>query len=212
MHDQPIALIVNAGGQSLRMGQAKALLPMPRTGAPMIAHIIRRLLPLVSDRLVVVTNDGMVEAAVSEFGGVHLLRDRWVQGGALGGLATGLMACAGWAMVVACDMPFVEPTIFAKLADVAKCHADLDAVIPRVGGQAQPFHGLWHRRVLPVLAARLEAGELGVQAALAVLKVLWMDEESLGIASAAKTFYNVNTVEEWVEAQGFIEEENKPVV
>ena len=54
-------------------------------------------------------------------------------------------------MVVACDMPLVEPTIFGKLIDVAKGQPALDAVIPRVAGQAQPFHGLWHVRALPLL-------------------------------------------------------------
>ncbi len=82
---------------------------------------MHRLAPLVSDRVVVVTNDGMVAAAVNATSTTYLiLPDRWPEGGALGGVATGLTACAGWAMVVACDMPLVDPVIFAKLIDIAR--------------------------------------------------------------------------------------------
>jgi molybdopterin-guanine dinucleotide biosynthesis protein A len=196
-YDTPVGLVVNAGGQNRRMGRVKALLPMPTSGTPLIAYIIHRLLPLVTDQVIVVTNDPAIAEAVSEPKNYRILPDTWPEGGALGGLATGLAASSDWAMVVACDMPFVEPAIFAKLIDVAIAEAALDAVIPRVAGQAQPFHGLWHRRCLPLLAERLAAGELRVQVALEALHVAWMDERALGIDAQTLVFHNVNTPEEW---------------
>ena len=57
-----LTLIVNAGGQSRRMGQSKALLPIPPRGEPLIAHLVRRLQPLAPARLVVVTNDAELPA------------------------------------------------------------------------------------------------------------------------------------------------------
>jgi molybdopterin-guanine dinucleotide biosynthesis protein A len=110
-------------------------------------------------------------------------------------------------MVVACDMPFVDAAIFAQLAQVAQREPGKDAIIPRVGGQAQPFHGLWHRRGLPKLTARLAAGELGVQAALETLNVVWMDEIALGIAPDAAAFCNVNTPAEWAAMQTLLEDQ-----
>ncbi|MCC6458678.1 MAG: molybdenum cofactor guanylyltransferase [Caldilineaceae bacterium] len=210
MLEEPMALVVNAGGRSRRMGHAKALLPLPETGTPLVVHIVRRLLPLVTDRVVVVTNDPAVEDAVDALAGLLVVQDEWAEGGALGGVATGLAACAGWTMVVACDMPFVDAAIFAKLVHVAQQEPRIDAVIPRVDGQAQPFHSLWHRRGLPKLVARLEAGELGVQAALETLDVVWMDEIALGIAPDARAFCNINTPEEWVAVRALLEEE-RPV-
>ena len=65
MPDEPIALVVNAGGQSRRLGRTKALLPMPHGGLPLIVHIMRRLVPLVSDRVVIVSDDPLVAAAVN---------------------------------------------------------------------------------------------------------------------------------------------------
>lgn len=204
MQERRLSLIVNAGGQSLRMGRVKALLPMPQTGTPLILHIVRRLLPSVTDQVIVVANDPSIVATVNELNSVTVLQDHWVQGGALGGLATGLAACAGWAMVVACDMPLVDPAIFAHLVAATENYPTADAVIPRVAGLAQPFHGLWHRRALSTMAAQLAAGELGVQAALAMLNVVWMDEDALGIASDTQAFYNVNCPEEWAALQAIL--------
>ncbi|MCB0188150.1 MAG: NTP transferase domain-containing protein, partial [Caldilineaceae bacterium] len=38
----PVTLIVNAGGQSRRMGQPKALLPLPPTNRPLLETIVQR--------------------------------------------------------------------------------------------------------------------------------------------------------------------------
>jgi molybdenum cofactor guanylyltransferase len=212
MQEQPLALVVNAGGQSRRMGRAKALLPVPPSGAPLFLHIVRRLLPLVTGGVVVVANDPFVVATVEEFANepvnesqkITVLPDGWPAGGALGGLATGLSVCAGWAMVVACDMPLVDAGIFARLASVACSHPEYDAVIPNVAGHAQPFHGLWHRRALAVLVGQLAAGELAVHKALALLNVAWMDEHALGIGDDCLAFYNVNTPQEWDALQAIL--------
>jgi molybdenum cofactor guanylyltransferase len=212
MQSETIGLVVNAGGQSVRMGRAKALLPMPSSGTPLVIHILRRLLPQVTGNVVVVTNDQSIAAVVSELPRVLIVRDEWAEGGALGGLATGLAACDGWAMVVACDMPLVSPEIFALLASKVGSQAELDAVIPRVAGQAQPFHGLWHRRALQTLYARLAAGKLAIQEALAELNLLWVDESELGIKADEKAFYNVNTPEEWAGAQDLLAEQERPAV
>ncbi len=210
MQEKPVSLIVNAGGQSRRMGQAKALLPMPQTGTPLIVHIVRRLLPSVTDQVIVVANDPQVVAAVNRLDKVMVVHDQWEQGGALGGLATGLAACAErteWAMVVACDMPFADASIFAQLTAVAEKVPTADAVIPRLGGVAHPFHGLWHRRSLPTMTAQVEAGQLGVQAALARLNVVWVDEDALGIAADSRAFYNVNHPEEWAALQSVLSDQ-----
>jgi molybdopterin-guanine dinucleotide biosynthesis protein A len=135
--------------------------------------------------------------------------DDWPGGGALGGVATGLRACAGWAMVVACDMPLVDPAIFTKLSQEARNRAELDAVIPVIGGEAQPFHGLWHTRCLPSLKERLTQNQLGVQAALGSLNVAWLDESALGIEASDLAFYNVNTQQEWEELLTILEKRNR---
>ncbi len=60
----PLTLVVNAGGASLRMGQHKALLPVPPAGKPLVVHVIEALRSLRLSELVVVANDPAVAEAV----------------------------------------------------------------------------------------------------------------------------------------------------
>lgn len=200
MQHLPIALVLNAGGQSRRMGRNKALLPVPPDQVPLVRYILRRLIGLVNDHCVVVSDDPQVAQVLMDITGIRVLADHWSAAGALGGVATGLTACREWAMVVACDMPLVDPAIFARLIEVAGNRPQVDAVIPFVAGMAQPFHGLWRRSALPQLEAQIEVGELSLHKALAKLNVAWIDEQALGIEPEDLAFTNVNTPEEWERA------------
>lgn len=196
----PLDLIVNAGGKSRRMGQTKALLPVPPAAMPLIAYIITRLSPVVlaGGKIVVVTDDADIGAVVAELDErVQVVGDRWSHGGALGGVASGLALCEQWAMVVACDMLLVSAELFGHLVNVAMSQPEIDAVMPVVSGQPQPFHGLWHSRLLPGLEACLSAGELGVIAALQGQRVAWVDVQTLGMNADDDAFLNVNTPLEW---------------
>jgi molybdopterin-guanine dinucleotide biosynthesis protein A len=114
-------------------------------------------------------------------------------------------------MVVACDMPLVDAAIFVRLLAWAKeATEDIEAIIPRIGGQAQPFHGLWHVRALPQMVAQIEMGELRLQSALARLRVCWPDEDALGVAADSPAFVNVNTPEEWARVRALLAQCDKP--
>lgn len=220
VHALPLDLIVNAGGKSRRMGQAKALLPMPPDATPLVVHIIARLSPLVVARggkIIVVSDDALtmdvVARAVDDgiVPNVHRCGDLWPNGGALGGVASGLSLCNDWVMVVACDMPLVSAQLFEHLAAIAMTQPTLDAVIPVVANQPQPFHGLWHRRLLPQLEVCLRASELGVVAALQGQAVAWVCEETLGLGVDDLAFLNVNTPQEWADLQQLLQKENRPI-
>lgn len=211
----PVDLVVNAGGKSRRMGVTKALLPVPPHATPLLVYIIRRLTPLVMEdmgKVVVVTADALTLDAAAQMGeDVAIVGDHWPQGGALGGIASGLALCRGWAMVVACDMPLVSASLFAKLLAVASAQPGVDAVIPVVADQAQPFHGLWHRRLLPHLEARLCTRELGVIAALQGQSVAWVDVQPLGMGVDDSAFWNVNTPQEWDDVLAVLQDQNRPI-
>ena len=93
------ALIVNAGGQSQRMGRVKALLPTPPDGEPLIAHVVRRLAPLGVARTIVVANDPELPAQADLPGKTIFVPDAYPDTGTLGGIATGLHQVDGWAIV-----------------------------------------------------------------------------------------------------------------
>lgn len=193
-----LALLVNAGGASRRMGRNKALLPVG--DGVLVTYILRRLRPLAQAGIVVVANDPAVVAALRPEPSLQVVADRWPQGGALGGLATGLALTPGWTLAVACDMPFVDAGLAGYLATLAR--DDWDAVVPQSDGHAQVFHALYHPRCLPVLEANLRAGRLAMQAAFEQLRVRWVCGGELAAhQTTPDAFLNINTPQEWAAVQ-----------
>ena len=86
MSDPIFTLLINAGGQSERMGQPKALLPVPPHGTPLLHHVIERLQPLVDGATLVIANDSDQLTATGLPAGVQVIPDREAGLGPLGGI------------------------------------------------------------------------------------------------------------------------------
>ena len=118
-------LVIQAGGESLRMGHDKAL--MPFCGEPLIERILRRLNGL-ADEVCLTTNRPL--AAKLQYLGLPVIADIHPGKGALGGLYTALSAASNpEVIVVACDMPFVNPRLLLAECDLLST-TQTDAVIP----------------------------------------------------------------------------------
>jgi molybdopterin-guanine dinucleotide biosynthesis protein A len=190
-------LLINAGGSSRRMGQPKALLPVPGSGEPLICHIATRLLPL-ADEVLVIANDPTVVAAVRSLD-ARSLPDKFPNTGPLGGLATGLAHVKGWCICVACDLPFVHPDVFRYL--LAQVSDEWDAIVPLIGDRPEPLHALYHRRCLTAVEAALRSGQRRMDSFLDDVRIRFVTEEELQpIDPVLRSFVNVNTPEEWEEA------------
>lgn len=200
-----LTLIVNAGGQSRRMGQPKALLPVPPDGLPLVVHVIRRLAALAPARTILVANDATIATLPTLPAHVHCLPDAYPDMGTLGGIATGLGAAPGWAAVVACDLPFVQPAVFALLGASAAEQEHVpsggdrwDAIVPVVAGFEEPLHALYHRRCLPAIVARLAAGARRVVSFMPNVRTHYVGEAELRVVDPALvSFVNVNTPDDW---------------
>jgi molybdopterin-guanine dinucleotide biosynthesis protein A len=196
-----LTLLINAGGESTRMGQSKALLPVPPAGTPLIHYVAARLYPLVQTCVVIANDPALCDATASL--GAICLPDAYANAGPLGGLATGLRQIEGWAICVACDMPRVDPAIFRLLIDLA-LETDAsgdprwDAVVPQVEGRLQPLHALYHRRCLPAVLARLAAGQRRMDCFLPDVRLRRVvEDEIIPIDPSLASFSNINTPEEW---------------
>jgi len=203
-HSKP-AIIVNAGGQSLRMGRPKALLSAPPTGEPLIAHVVRRLAPLGMARLVVVANDPDLPVQAGLPQDTLCVPDMYPGTGTLGGIATGLQQVDGWAIVVACDLPLVSAELFGMLSGLAAQQGavgDLwDAVVPVVDGYVEPLHALYHRRCLPAIEAKLLQGQRRAISFLDDVRTCHVPETELRrIDPLLHSFFNANTPQEWQAA------------
>lgn len=205
-----LSVILNAGGQSRRMGRNKALLPVG--GVPLIQHVALRLLPLVDERLFVIGNDAAVQAAVQIPCPTVGLADAWPDAGAAGGIATGLAHVEGWAAVVACDLPLVRAEIFRHLLALAQEPGPdgqpWDLVVPVVDGREQTLHALYHHRCLPALHAQLAQGRLRVNYFYDQVRVRRVTEDELrSVDPNLHSFVNANTPDEWAYALALLARE-----
>ena len=146
------AAAILAGGRARRFGgRNKALVDVG--GEPMIARQIRALAGIV-DSIMVVAND---PAPFCRYP-VQVVPDRHPGAGPLAGLDAALAAtCAPRMLALACDMPDVSRPVLELLLAHAR-RADL--VIPADAGWVQPLCAVYGARMAPVIAARLEAGQL----------------------------------------------------
>lgn len=191
-----LSVVIQAGGESSRMGQDKALAVF--LGQPLIVRLIDRLTP-VMDELVVTTN----QPQRYQFLGVRLAQDLIPGRGALGGLYTALSAASyPWVAVVACDMPFANPALLEAQRKLLVEKA-VAAVIPRSPGGLEPFHALYQREAcLPFIEQALAADKWRVDAWFSQVKIYFMGmDEVLQHDPGGLSFLNVNTPEELQAAE-----------
>jgi molybdopterin-guanine dinucleotide biosynthesis protein A len=204
-------LIINAGGESRRMGRSKTLLPVPPDDTPLIAYVARRLAVLPISRVIVVANDPALPSLAQLPSPTIFVADAYPDAGALGGIATGLQQIAGWAVVVACDLPLVNPQVFNVLARIAAERDEQgdrwDAVVPVVGDYEEPLHALYHRRCLPAIEARLAQGQRRIISFMGDVRTRYVAEDELrAVDPHLHSFVNANTPAEWDAALQLLNE------
>ncbi len=191
--------VIQAGGRSTRMGgEPKALLEL---GGKRIIERVVDAVGSVLDDLLVVTNTPERYA----FLGLPMVPDVFPDGGALGGIYSGLRAAGGdAAFTVACDMPFLHPAIVRMVVERA---GEGDVVIPRTGAQLETMHALYAKRCLPAMEARLRAGQLKIVGFFTEVRVVEVDVARMAPPRAPEvTFMNVNTPEELARARALVAE------
>lgn len=191
-----LTLVIQAGGESRRMGQDKGLVPF--LGRPLIQRVIARLQP-VADEVIVTTN----KPEDYRFLGLSLFPDLVSGRGALGGLYTAIASAAQpLVAVVACDMPFACADLLAAQRDALLAGGE-DIAIPHLEGGLEPFHAVYRRETcLPHIKDAIEADKWRVDAWFSQVKVrLFRENELKRYDAALRCFENVNTPEELAEAE-----------
>ena len=143
-----ISGIILAGGMSTRLGTDKALLDFG--GKTLLENTIERLSEVTSDIVIACgagTHPGWPDVRA------QLVPDRHRGRGPLAGLDAGLRAITGdAAVVVACDMPFLNPDVLHHMTSLLEGY---DAVVPIVGGRRHALHAVYARTCLPVIGELL---------------------------------------------------------
>lgn len=180
-----VSAIIQAGGQSRRMGRDKALIDF--RGRPIIAHVIETL-RTVSDDIVLVTNRSDLFGSF----GARIVPDYDPPCGPLGGIAAGLQAMQHpLAVTVACDMPFLNVSLLRWLIDLAD---DYDAVVPQTGGEFEPLHAVYRRECHAAIVQRIERGERRIISFFADVRLRPVPEAEWRVLDpAGRSLVNLNT-------------------
>jgi molybdenum cofactor guanylyltransferase len=188
----PFSIVINAGGKSTRMGTDKALLDIG--GKPMIERILEQVHGLGEP--LIVTNTPEKYAYLN----LPLVGDLLPDKGALGGLYTAIQAATQpHALVLACDMPFVNRPLLEFMMAQAEA---FDAVVPRLMTEsgkveAEPFRAIYGKTCLAPIQQALDAGKMRMISFFSDINLRWVEEaEVKQFDPHLLTFKNCNTPEE----------------
>src|SRR6185369_1250271 len=153
-----------AGGASRRMGTDKSQLLIDR----------QTFTERISEPLLTLTDSVTIVGRQEESSNLPSVADVYPQWGALGGLHAALAACKReWAIVAACDLPFVTAEFFSLLAEKRMDH---EAVVPvQEDERPQPLAALYRVEPCRQLATELiEAGRRRPLDLLEAVKTRWV--------------------------------------
>lgn len=189
-----------AGGESRRMGSEKARLVLD--GQSFVERIAHELSSVTSSITVVGDRGSPAELHLNLPIDIQTAPDVYPQWGALGGVHAALSACSeSWALVVACDFPFVTGELFAGLAGVRE---DFEAVAPiQQDGIPQPLCSLYRVEPCLRLAEQLiKSGERKPITLLQSVRTRWVLFNELRHLKGADSFFdNINTPEDYIRVK-----------
>ena len=168
------------------MGQDKALLQWQ--GRTLLEHVAAKVKAAAGS--VTVLGDPQKYEGL----GLPVIADREAGQGPLSGISAALAADLGeWNLIVACDMPYVEPALLRFLLEEAD-RRQVDCLMPL----GQPLCAVYHARCLPVVAKALGNGIRKVRQAIEglVVETVQLDE--------ILYFQNLNTPADIVAARAVI--------
>ena len=191
-----LSIVIQAGGQSVRMGENKALKPF--LGRPLVQRVVERLAPF-ADELLLTTNQPEDFAFLK----LPLFTDIKPGRGPLGGLYTALVSAKyPFVAVVACDMPFASAPLLMAAAGFLN-QDEADVVIAEAAEGFEPLHAVYRRETcIPAIESAIDADQWRMISWFPRVKLRRLTPDELrhydpqGLA-----FWNVNTPDEFSQAE-----------
>ena len=187
--------IVLAGGQSRRMGRNKALMELE--GQTLIARVLDKVSSLC-DELIISANNADLYVHLP----ARVVPDVIPGRGALSGIHAGLCAMRNeMALVVACDMPFLNLRLLRYMVILAPGY---DVIVPRVGEAYEPLHAIYGVNCIAPIEQLVARGPRRVIDFYEHVQVREIPQDKIALFEAELSFVNVNTPQEWANAQRLI--------
>ncbi|MEK7014342.1 molybdenum cofactor guanylyltransferase [Bacillus sp. FSL R9-9410] len=191
-----IAGIVLAGGQSSRFGEPKALAIWK--GTTFVEHIVKVMESAVQEIVVISHSD--IKERLENLVQVPVIEDipHYKGNGPLAGIVSGMEYVeADWYAIMPCDAPNVSQEWFTIL--LGQTSNEYDAVVPIINGRKQPLLAAYHNRVKEKIYTLLQEEKRSMGQLLSQSNVKYIAGED--VQANAAWFMNVNTKEEYVQAQ-----------
>lgn len=181
--------IILAGGKSSRFGSDKAIQVLGRE------RLVERAVHQLSwlPELLVVANETYAARLRDSVFPARLVFDIRAGQGPMGGIEAGLLASGNkHALVVACDMPFLNRGLICRMIEMCP---GWDLVVPRTEGLIEPLHAIYSKDCLPAIRRRLGEGKVDVRGLLEDVRVLFLEQEEVDRFDPKRSsFFNINSV------------------
>jgi len=190
---EKISVAILAGGQSHRMGQDKAFLPVG--GHPVIERVIQRVAPLSDDVAIIANTPDKYRHL-----GYRMASDMYPGKGSLGGIYTAIhTARHPHCLVVACDMPFLNSDLLRHLMSLTP---GFDVVIPRIKEFPETMHAIYGKGCLEPIERRLLADRLRIIGFFDDVRVRYVERDDVArFDPTFRSFLNMNTPSDWKHVQ-----------
>ncbi len=189
--------IVLAGGLSRRLDyRNKALLKIG--GKSIIKRIIDTLSEVTTDMLLITNSpDEFNHLNIPMFGDI-------IPGsGSLGGIYTGLKVSETYHnLIIACDMPFIRPSLLTLLIQQSRGY---DVVIPVTPDGHHPTCAIYSRDCIKPIESQIRSGNLKISDFFPNVRTRRIDFNTLHDQYDQIMFFNINTEEDYLEAVSIAE-------
>jgi len=200
---KPISAIVLAGGKGSRLGIDKARLTLrldegQAVGRTLLEGIVEKLLA-ISEEVIVVGHGEVLCGHLR----ARAVGDVYPGTGPLGGIYSGLQAATSHhALVVACDMPFLNLDLLRYMINQPR---DYDVLIPKWRGRLEPLHAIYSKNCLTPIEELLKHDNLKILDFFDRVRVRYVLEEEINrYDSQHLSFFNINTSEQLRKAEAIL--------
>ncbi len=176
------------------MGKEKALLPLPGNPAVTFVEHLASILAACCTEVLIVARD-QAQAACYRLPGVRIAYDKVPGYGPLMGLYSGLSEIhTSHALVVAVDMPFVQPALLSLLLTQIQALDTDTLLVPLVNNVPQVLLAVYPRSLLPLIEQCIQQGRHDLRCLLEAAHVQYIEEAQLReVDPHLRSFVNINT-------------------
>jgi molybdopterin-guanine dinucleotide biosynthesis protein A len=184
--------IILAGGKSVRLGRDKISERIDNSS--LLELVISHVESLVSEIIIVVAQERSFPQ-VESHQKIKKVSDFYPGNGSLGGIHAGLVASSSfYNLVVAADMPFLNPPLLRYIFEVSD---GFDFVLPRIETFFEPLHAVYSKNCIEPAESIIKRGRKAIIGLFDYVRVRYVEAEEIDRFDPKRlSFFNINTRED----------------